>query len=185
MKKMLAVILIVLFGSVGLAYAQAAKDAIKAVKKLEAKVESGTSYKKYREDLGDANAEVKLFLESKAAKSDPALAQNIKKIMGNYQDAADLWSTIAAHPQRVPYFNPNEKLTPNYDEQWHINLVETANKMFKKYPKAYDKMKKHRADSVGPLTGKVIPAEKEISLDDFLAVIWSEASKEVKKLSLD
>lgn len=182
MKKMLAVMLIVLFGSVGLAYGQSAKDAIKALKKLEAKVESGTSYKKYREDLGDANAEVKLFLESKAAKNDPSLALSIKKIMGNYQDAADLWSTIAAHPQRVPYFSPDEKLSPTYREQWHTNLVETANKMFKKYPKAYDKCRVQRTST---FMGKTSSFPKEISLDEFLSVIWGEASKELKKLSLD
>jgi Sec-independent protein translocase protein TatA len=182
MKKMLAVILIVLFGTVGLAYGQAAKDAIKAVKKLEAKVESGTSYKKYREDLGDANAEVKLFLESKAAKKDPALAQSLKKIMENYQDAANLWKTIADHPARAPYFQPDEKLTPTSEEQWHVNLVETSQRMFKKYPKAYDKLRVQRTST---FMGKTSSFPKEISLNEFLSVIWTEASNEVKKLSLD
>lgn len=185
MKRMLAVILIVLFGSIGIAYGQTAKDAIKALKKLEAKVESGMSYQKYREALGDTNAEVKLFLESKGAKKDIEQAKLIKKIMGNYQDAADLWKTIADHPARVPYFTPDEKLSPTLREQWHINLVETSKRMFKKYPKAYDKLKKHREDMIGPLSGKPLPFPKEISLEDFLAVIWGEASKELKKLSID
>lgn len=182
MKRMLAVILIVLFWSVGLAYGQSAKDAIKAVKKLEAKTESGMSYQKYREALGDTNAEVKLFLESKAAKKEPALAQSIKKIMENYQDAADLWKTIADHPARVPYFYPDEKLSSTSEEQWHINLVETSRRMFKKYPKAYDKCRIQRKQE---FMGKISSFPKEISLDEFLSVIWGEALKEVKKLSID
>jgi hypothetical protein len=182
MKITFALILIVLFGSVGLAYGQSAKDAVKALKKLEAKIESGTSYKKYREDLGDTNAEVKLFLESKAAKNDIALAQSIKKIMGNYQDAADLWKTIADEPQRVPYFSPYEKINPNFREDWHVNLVETSQRMFKKYPQAYDKCRVQRKSE---FMGKTSVFPPEISLDEFLSIIWGEASKELKKLSLD
>ncbi|MHB8067360.1 MAG: hypothetical protein ACYDIC_05610 [Desulfobaccales bacterium] len=199
MKRMLALILVVLFGSVGLAYGQSAKDAVKALKKLEAKVESGMSYQKYREALGDTNAEVKLFLESKNAKKNPELANSIKKIMGNYQDAADLWKTIADHPERHATFSPDEKLSPTnpggltYRPQWHVNLVETSKKMFKKYPKAYDKLKYYGLDGspqssqvvTSPLTGKTLQAQKLISLEDFLAVIWGEASKELKKLSFD
>lgn len=82
MKRMLALILIVLFGSVGLAYGQTAKDAIKALKKLEAKTESGMSYQKYREALGDTNAEVKIFLESKAGKKITCISSIYKKDNG-------------------------------------------------------------------------------------------------------
>jgi len=176
MKKTLFVVMfgtlsLIIMLLIGIAYGQSAQDAIKAVKKLDAKVESGMSYQKYREVLGDTNAEVKLFLESKNAKSDPGLTHSLKKIMENYQDAAELWQTIANAPQRVPYFKPDEQLSST---QWHINLVETSRRMFKKYPKAYDMLRVQRAGF-----------DKEISLNEFLSIIWGEASKEVKKLSLD
>lgn len=183
MNKLLSIALVIFIGITGVAFGQSGKDAFKALKKIEAKVEMGITYIKYREALGDANVELKSFLESPSAKKSPELARSISKVMGNYKDAADLWATIANHPGRVPYFSPDEKVNPGLRSGWHVNLVETAQKMFKKYPKAYDKVKKHREDSIGPLTGKVIPSQKEISLDDFLAVIWSDASKELKKAS--
>lgn len=185
MKKIFLITIFSIFGLIGLAFGQTEKDAIKSLKKLEAKIESGISYQRYREILGDTNAEVKLFLESKNAKKSPELNQSINKIMENYKDAAGLWQTIVNNPGRVPYFSPDEKINPYHRSEWHIKLVETAQRFFKKYPKSYDKVKKHREDSIGPLTGNIIPAQKEISLDDFLGVIWNEASKELKKLSID
>ncbi len=43
MKKMLVLIIVMLFGSVCLAYGQTAKEAYKALRKLDAKIEMGIS----------------------------------------------------------------------------------------------------------------------------------------------
>jgi hypothetical protein len=183
MKKILVLIIIMLFALAGLAYGQSEKDAIKALKKLQAKIESGISYQKYREALGDTNSEVKLFLESKNATKDLALTQSIKKIMSNYQDAADLWQTIIEWPGRSPGFSPDEKPSPSIRIPEYDKLIETSKRMFKKYPKAYDKCPSYSTYS--PILRKEITARRAITLDEFLAIIWDEASKEVKKLSID
>lgn len=83
--------------------------------------------------------------------------------MEHYKDAAVLWSIIIDNPNRVPFFSPNDRLTYGH---------EISNKLFQKYPKAYDRLEITRAGF-----------GKEIYLNDFLSVIWSEASKELKKAS--
>jgi hypothetical protein len=50
------------------AFAESAKEAIRALRKLEAKIEVGISYADYLTALGDANFEAKMFLESPEAK---------------------------------------------------------------------------------------------------------------------
>ena len=62
-----------------IAFGQSAKDAIRALKKLEARVEAGISYKDYAPALGDAKFEVNLFLESPEAKEMPRLSEAVKK----------------------------------------------------------------------------------------------------------
>ena len=81
MKRTLAVFLVMLFWSVGLAYGQSAKEAFKALKKVEARVETGVSYKDYPQVIADAKAEVNMFLEGKEAKKIPQFTEHIKKAM--------------------------------------------------------------------------------------------------------
>lgn len=50
------------------AFAESTKEAIRALKKLEAKIEVGISYNDYSSALGGANFEVRMFLESPEAK---------------------------------------------------------------------------------------------------------------------
>jgi hypothetical protein len=83
--------------------------------------------------------------------------------MENYKDALELWSIIFKFPGRQPLFNPNESVQ-RYGHETYV-------KLFKKYPKAYDK-----------LSSTMDQSEKEITLDEFLKVIWGEASREIKKL---
>jgi len=172
MRKMVLLLTIIVFGAVGLSYGQTSKDAIKALKKLSAKVESGISYQKYREELGDTNAEVKLFLESKDANKDPQLALSVKKIMGNYQDAANLWGQFIESHSKLDFFDLDNAPEAR---KFYPSLIDAYQDALKKYPKAYDKVIK-RPEMV---------AKRIIELKDLLAVIWGEASKELKKLSID
>jgi len=156
----------------GVLYAQSGKDAYKALKKLEAKSQVGTDYRGYMEALGDANLELNLFAESKSASASPELVESLKKAMEHYKDAADLWKTIVDHPERVPDLFPNEKIDGNDDEQWHVNLVKTVQKMFKKYPAAYGKDPPRAGDD---------ELSHRITLNEFLAIMWNEASGELSK----
>ncbi|MBM4273243.1 MAG: hypothetical protein FJ134_02110 [Deltaproteobacteria bacterium] len=171
MKKYWSIIIIIiLFLSLSIySHAESHKEAIKALKKLEAKIEMGVNYQKYVEVLGETNAEVKLFLESKSSKKYPDIVTSINKIMDNYKDAAKLWSVIIDHPGRVSFFSPYDKPLPRGGYPYGYEIY---SKLFTKYPKAYDKLSNYR-NGFG----------KEITLNDFLSVIWNEAFKETKKLS--
>jgi hypothetical protein len=72
-------------------FGQSAKEAIRALKKLEARVQVGISYRDYAPALGDAQFEVNLFLESPEAKSKSELSQSIKKAMELYLQANTIW----------------------------------------------------------------------------------------------
>ncbi len=80
MKKMLAAILIVLFGSVGLAYGQAAKDVYKAVKKAE--LTATGSPAAFESAMIDANTEFDLFKDSQEAKKNPEFTSHIRNAIG-------------------------------------------------------------------------------------------------------
>ncbi len=80
MKRMLAVILIVIFGSVGLAYGQAAKDVYKAVKKAELSATGPRAA--FASAMTDADTEFDLFKDSQEAKKNPEFASHIKKAIG-------------------------------------------------------------------------------------------------------
>ncbi|MGD0915062.1 MAG: hypothetical protein ABSB22_01280 [Thermodesulfobacteriota bacterium] len=75
---------------VSICYGESAKEAVRALQKLQARVEAGISYRDYRPALGDALFEVKLFLSSPESKEKIELATAISKAMYYYQFAADL-----------------------------------------------------------------------------------------------
>ena len=70
MKKILCfiILLIPIF-----AYADNTKDAVMALKKMEARVQSGISYRDYGNALADAKFPVNLFMESIEVKKNPEL----------------------------------------------------------------------------------------------------------------
>ena len=79
MKKVLAVILIVLFGSVGLAYGQSAKDVYKAVKKAELKATG--DQRDFDNAMADARTEFDLFKDSKEAKKKPEFTTSLENAL--------------------------------------------------------------------------------------------------------
>ncbi len=170
----LSIILVQLFLSVifftGITYAQSGKEAFKALKKLEAKVEIGISYQKYRETLGDTNADVKLFLESNEAGNSPELSRSISKVMLNYKDAADLWGQYIESRGKLDFYDLDN---PHEARQFYPDLIDSYQRILKKYPKAYDKV----------IVRPEMVHKRIINLNDILQVIWSEASKELKKAS--
>lgn len=85
MKKMLALILIVLFGLVGLAYGQAAKDVYKAVKKAELKATGQRT--EFESSMSDARAEFDLFKDSKEAKKSTEFTTHIHNAIEALREA--------------------------------------------------------------------------------------------------
>ncbi|MEW6614856.1 MAG: hypothetical protein AB1401_05265 [Thermodesulfobacteriota bacterium] len=76
---------IIVFSSIQV-FAESAKEAVRALKKLEAHIETGISLRDYSLALGDVKFEVNLFLESKDASNNLQLTELIKKIMSEYED---------------------------------------------------------------------------------------------------
>jgi hypothetical protein len=72
-------------------FAQSAKEALMALKKLQAKVQVGISYKEYGPAVGDTKFPVNLFLESNEAKKDFKFTQAIKAAMKHYEGALEVW----------------------------------------------------------------------------------------------
>ena len=161
MKRLLGIVVALCLIATGEAHGQSAKDAFKELKRIEAKVEVGITYQKYREALGDANVELKLFLESPAAKEVSELSVALTSAMEKYRDAGDLWA-LTIETRRVPFFSPNANPV--------VTGAALTDSLFKKYPAAKNKLQKYRAE-FGP----------EITREDFVQVIWSEASSDLKK----
>jgi type II secretory pathway pseudopilin PulG len=79
MKRNLSIAIIIILSISSTVFAQNLPDVIKALKKFEAKTEVGMSYRKYTEELGNLNAEVKPYLNSKEAKKILQLQKQSKR----------------------------------------------------------------------------------------------------------
>ena len=93
MKKCLIISLIfiiLLIFSIS-AHAQSAKNAVRALEKLETQCESGISYQDYRIALMNAKLPVNSYLEGSGSSNNPALADSIKKVMAHYEFVGIAW----------------------------------------------------------------------------------------------
>lgn len=155
MKKLLSatLIIIILMGLSGVAFGQSAKDAYKALKKVEARVEAGVSYKDYPPVIADAKSEVNMFLEGKEAKKNSQLAEHIKKAMDYYMTAGNIWSIKFA-------LSSGTLDTPGTDNEY-------GRAVKRLYPKA-------KSELAPSGEGQVY------RISNVLSQIWGDASKELK-----
>jgi hypothetical protein len=96
MKKCMIVLCVALFFVLSLfatVYADSARDTVTALKKLQARCQSGVSYREYVNALGDAKFPVNLFIGSAEAQKFPDLTASINKAMKHYEYASTLWNT--------------------------------------------------------------------------------------------
>jgi hypothetical protein len=86
--------IMIFFGYIN-CFAQSAKEAVKALQKLQAKVETGISFQDYFRALGDTKFEVDLFLRSVRPESTNEqllkLAGQIQSAHLDYQSAGSIW----------------------------------------------------------------------------------------------
>jgi hypothetical protein len=80
-----------------------ATDALMALKRLQAKTETGIAYHDYSVALGDANFPVKLFLESENARTYPVFASSLRDAMKWYEAAAKVWERQIAEDHDEGY----------------------------------------------------------------------------------
>jgi len=69
-----------------------ARDAVVALKKLQAKTETGIVYAEYTSALGDANYAVKAYLETDQAKTTKDFSVSLQDSIKWYQAASEIWS---------------------------------------------------------------------------------------------
>jgi len=195
MKKVLLIIcFLFLITLPGFVFGQSAKEAVRTLKKLEARVQVGISYRDYMPALGDAQFEVNQFLESSEARKKPHLAESINKVMDHYIIAGNL-------------FERNERCLPA-NIQWiedHDKFVisEEADKILEKQIPGLKIMveeEKNRLRKPGlEITGKILENYPETSAfilktyskgscspgymdrEKAMKLIWQKASDELKK----
>jgi|GEM_PF-437455 hypothetical protein len=139
---------------------ESAKEAIRALKKLEARCQAGISYKDYGPALGDAKFAVNLFLESPEAKVKDEFTDAIKKVMSHYETGGKVWQKKFSGRGVSNVIVRNE---PDYG--YFRSILEL-------YPKAMNDFNNG---------GAILDKRNTIVIDPLVSIIWEEAFKELKR----
>lgn len=159
MKKLFITVMVIgLTFTTITAFAQSAKEAIMALKKLEARCQTGISYRDYSSALGEAKFPVNVFQESKEASKNIKLAESISRAMGHYETAGKFWG----------YKFSVWKYYINSDE---LEILE-------KYPDATKDVESGGAR----MTFTSVKGPRMV-VDFLLPIVWREASKELTNTS--
>lgn len=116
MKRLFLISLVfglLFFSLPAISFCQSSKEAIRALKKLQAKIEIGIPYNDFCVALGDAKFKVDAFLESSEAKQKVKLASLIEKSLNHYVYAKSIWD-LAIKGFKSISINPNEKTDDYY-----------------------------------------------------------------------
>jgi hypothetical protein len=160
MRKLIIFLLILLFPI--MAFSQSAKDAYKALKKIEAQTKTGINFASYRNALVDAQLEVELFIESPEASKKKKLSRHLKNALDAYQAANQLWEEkIADYDPEYPWVEISYKTLINY---------------YRKYP-FLDQNFEGGIYNQNMISGKIITSE--ITINRCIQSLWNEAAKEL------
>ena len=80
-----------------------AEAAVTALQRLDARLETGITRSEYSTSVGEANFQVKQFLESDKANSVPKFTESLVEAMKWYKAAGDIWSAEVQAPVAVGY----------------------------------------------------------------------------------
>lgn len=159
MKRMVVVILIILFGFVGLAYGQSAKDAIEALQKLSSRCAMGISPRDYSPAMGETNFQVKAYLESPESSKNPKLKECIRKTWVYFLSAKaimDYQSNMAGISVSRGWITPGIGASGELDKKLVAELISL-------YPEISGKLSK----------------DGSLTYDDAVGMAWSYAAKEL------
>lgn len=109
----------------------AARDALKSIRRLQTKVQTGISYRDYSPALADAKLEVSMFVESSSGKKFPEFASLLSRAISHYEVANTLWKI--KFTGRYPWLTDKEaikSLMAMYPEiaaskEERVHIVET------------------------------------------------------------
>ena len=112
-----------------------AQQALKALKKLNARVSVGVSYKDYPQALSETKYEVELFTESPAAKDLPEAAALMKSALKDYEEAYRLWrikfdgkelresfSAVSVEPKFIGFLKASMHYSVN---EYYLRIIES------------------------------------------------------------
>ncbi len=159
MRRILSITLIIFMGLTGVAFGQSAKDAVKALKKLEAKTETGINYKDFATALADTKVEVESFVNSKQAKRNPELSECLNKTLEHYMLTNKIMN------ERIQNLRMARETGNKYAEI-DSDVIDIGSPLGKMLMRQYPRIKPHK--------GKYF-------IEILIPEIWKEASKELKK----
>jgi len=152
MTKTIILFFTLLVGIPTLSHAQAAKDALMGLKKLQARTQAGISYSDYSNAVSEAKVRLNLYLESYEAQKYRELSNSLSKTMAHYEYAGMIW---------------------NYKNSSTSGIILKDSYIGKELEKNYPNVNKGPGEG-GAFAGGIY------SPDLTLQVIWTEASEEVK-----
>lgn len=154
-------------------HAQSSKDAYKALKKLEARTQTGISYRDYGPALGDAKVEVNMFSESQEAKEKPRLKEIFNRTMRHYEEAGNVWSyQFAGRGAPLYMVSPDDSAMINQILRSYPSIRSKIESMEFNEPASYDDFKR----GIRRKTYR-----ERLSYSETIKAIWLEASNELKK----
>jgi len=170
MKKIVLLSLLIVFFVASGADAQSARDAVRTLKRVEARVDMGINYNEYILAVADARVEVEMYLETQEAKQKSSLTGMIKKILEHYETARTLWKIKVSKTDDIgTVFGHLICLTDDPEG----NL---GRRLLKQYPQA-DKP----VDHGGALATRTYKKEgcDEVLVDNLIHIIWVAASNDL------
>jgi hypothetical protein len=148
-------VLLFSLATVGDATAQTARDAVRAFAKLDARTETGVSYRDYVAALGDLNFELQSFAESAESRKYPEVQKALDLAMLRHLEAKELWGLTFGR-------SGSKSLTAT---------SEIARAFLARYPDAARPLK----DGGAMLSGG------NVSIEFLIPFIWQDASRNVAK----
>jgi hypothetical protein len=168
MKKIILISLLIPFFIAPLAYGQSARDAVKALKRIEARADMGISYSEYVLAVADARVEVQMYLESHEAKQKAEMTGLIKKILGHYETVREVWKNKVSRTQDLGTVF-GHLICLNDDPEGAL-----GRRLLKQYPQA-----NQQVDHGGALTKRKKDRCEEVLVDNLIHIIWQEASRDL------
>jgi len=144
---------------------ESAINAVKALKKLQARCEAGISYRDYSPALGDAKYAVNMFVESKEATDIEDLKTSVMKVMSHYENARYFWEL---------------KTSARYRTEKEYGFFSIDSELSTKFLSIYPEANKDIKDG-GVLDIGLNPPNKEVMFDSAISHVFVAASKELAK----
>ena len=136
---------------------------IRSLKKIQARVEVGISYRDYSTTLGDVKFDVDEFLASPEAKDKLELANSIRKTLRHYIYAKGIWGLK---------ISGQSSITTDINSISMPELREVVKTLLEDYPKIKDIAKVYKYSGGKPC----------IMMDEVISFIWKEAAEELNKI---